>query len=136
MVAQNTKLASAPAATRLLRVEPVKGYVGDSFTISGEGLPAGKRVEFFWATVEAAYVTKVMEDNVEYHERKYTEKRVHLGGAPVNAHGRISAAFTAPEDFGEVQDPYAVVDGQDVAPGGFRILRRPTQPPTTGPSGS
>ena len=69
MVAQDTRLATVPAATRLLRVEPVKGYVGDSFTISGEGLPAGKRVEFFWATVEAAYVTKVMEDNVEYHER-------------------------------------------------------------------
>ena len=69
IVAQDTRLATAPAATRLLRVEPVKGYVGDSFTVSGEGLPAGKRVEFFWATVEAAYVTKVMEDNVEYHER-------------------------------------------------------------------
>jgi len=136
IVAQNTKLATAPAATKLLRVEPVKGYVGDSFTISGEGLPAGKKVEFFWTTVEAAYVTKVMEDNVEYHERKYTEKRVHLGGAPVNAHGRISAAFTAPEDFGEVHDLYAVVDGQDVARGGFRILRSATITPTEGPVGT
>ena len=28
--------------------------------------------------------------------------------------GRVTAKFTAPEDFGEVHDIYAVIDGQDV----------------------
>jgi len=37
----------------------VKGYVGDPFTVSGEGFAAGAAVEFFWSTVEASYVTKV-----------------------------------------------------------------------------
>jgi hypothetical protein len=136
IVAQETKPTPATAAIKLLRVEPVIGYSGDSFTVTGEGFPPGKKVEFFWATVEAAYVTKVMEDNVEYHERKYTEKRISLGGAPVDAQGRVSAAFTAPEDFGEVHDLYAVVDGQDVARGGFRILRSATIALTEGAVGT
>ena len=48
-----------PPALKLLKVEPVKGYVGDPFTVSGEGFAAGAAVEFFWSTVEASYVTKV-----------------------------------------------------------------------------
>ena len=71
-------------------------------------------MEFFWSTAEAIYATKVMADNVEYHERKYDEKRVAFGNALVDAQGRVNAKFTAPEDFGEVHDLYAVIDGQDV----------------------
>ena len=111
------------APLKLLKVEPVKGYVGDSFTVIGDGLTPGKKVEFFWSTAEANYATKVMADNIEYHERKYDEKRVAFGNALVDAQGRVSAKFAAPEDFGEVHDLYAVIDGQDAARGGFRILR-------------
>ena len=50
---QVTQSGAAPTPINLLKVEPVKGHVGDSFTISGEGLPAGKTVEFFWSTVDA-----------------------------------------------------------------------------------
>lgn len=135
-VAQTVKSGATPVPVKLLKVEPVKGYVGDSFAISGEGLPAGKRVEFFWHTADGAYVTKVLTDNVEYHERKYDEKRVRLGDATVDAQGRVSAKFTAPEDFGEVHDIYAVIDGQDAARGGFRILRSATISPTDGPLGT
>ena len=73
--------------------------------------------------MEPSFSTKVMTDNIEYHERKYDEKRVAFGSALVDAQGRVSAKFTAPEDFGEVHDLYAVIDGQDAARGGFRILR-------------
>jgi len=48
-LAQTVKSASPLVAVKLLKVEPVKGHVGDSFTITGEGLPAGKTVEFFGA---------------------------------------------------------------------------------------
>jgi hypothetical protein len=57
----------------------VKGYVGDPFTVSGEGFVGGTTIEFFWSTVEPSYVTKVLPDNLEYHERKYDEKRIVLG---------------------------------------------------------
>ena len=50
--------------------------------------------------------------------------------------GDVNAKFTAPEDFGEVHDLYAVVDGKDVARGGFRILRSATATPNEGPVGT
>jgi hypothetical protein len=135
-LAQSSKSIGAPAPIKLLQVEPVKGYVGDFFTVAGEGLPAGKKVEFFWSTVDAEYTTKVSIDNVEYHERKYEEKRLVFGSALVDAQGRVSAKFTAPEDFGEVHDLYAVIDGRDAARGGFRILRSAAITPAQGPVGT
>ena len=126
---------SSPAPVKLLKVEPVKGYVGDSFTVTGHGFTPGQKVDFFWSTVDGAYATKVLPDNVEYHERKYDEKRLRLGGTLVDSQGRLNTAFTAPEDFGEVHDIYAVVDGQDVGRGGFRIMRSATINPSEGPVG-
>ena len=135
-LAQTAQPNGAPAPVKLLKVEPVKGFVGDSFTVSGDGLIPGKNIDLFWSTVDAAYVTKVMADNVEYHERRYDEKRVRLGSAAVDANGRFRVSFVAPEDFGELHDIYAVVDGQDAARGGFRILRSATITPTEGPVGT
>jgi hypothetical protein len=136
LISQAVRASDQPKPIKLLKVEPVKGYIGDSFTITGDGLAAGKTVEFFWSTVDAAYATKVTADNVEYRERKYEEKRVRLGNASVDAQGRVRASFTAPEDFGEVHDIYAVVDGQEIARGGFRILRSATITPAEGPVGT
>src|SRR5262249_43688635 len=127
---------SSPAPVKLLKVEPVKGYVGDSFTVTGDGFTPGQKVDFFWSTVDGAYATKILPDNVEYHERKYDEKRLRLGGTLVDPQGRVNTVFTAPEDFGEVHDIYAVVDGRDVGRGGFRIMRSATINPTDGPGGT
>jgi hypothetical protein len=136
LISQATRASDSPKPIKLLKVAPVKGYIGDPFTITGDGLAAGKTVEFFWSTVDAAYATKVAADNVEYHERKYEEKLVRLGIAASDSQGRVSASFVAPEDFGEVHDIYAVVDGQDLARGGFRILRSATITPVDGPVGT
>src|SRR4029078_3092450 len=136
LAAQGVLTQELPLALKLLKVEPVKGYVGDPFTVRGEGFAAGAAVEFFWSTVEATYVTKVLPDNVEYHERKYDEKRVVLGRARADAHGRVNAKFTAPEDFGEVHDVFAVVEGRDIARGGFRTLRSASFTPKAGPVGT
>ena len=135
-LAQANKSTAAPAPIKLLKVEPVKGYVGDSFTVTGDGFTPGQKVDFFWSTVDGTYATKVIPDNVEYHERKYEEKRLRLGGNLVDPQGRVNTVFTAPEDFGEVHEIYAVVDGQDVGRGGFRILRSATIAPTEGPVGT
>src|ERR1043166_5226705 len=135
-VAQTANFNGATAAVKLLKVEPVKGFIGNSFTISGDSLTPGKKVEFFWSSVNAGYTTKVLPDNVEYHERKYDETRISLGSGVVDAQGRVNLSLVAPEDFGEVHDIYAVVDGQDVARGGFRILRSATITPTEGPVGA
>lgn len=125
-----------PAPLKLLKVEPVKGYVGEPFAVTGDGFTPGKKVEFVWSTADAAYATQVLPDNVEYHERKYEEKRVGLGSATADGRGRVHGAFTAPEDFGEVHDLYAVVEGREVARGGFRILRSASMTPGEGPVGT
>ena len=136
IVSQASGPGAKPASLKLLKVEPVKGYTGDPFTVTGNGLPPGKKVEFFWSTVDASYLTRVIPDNVEYHERQYEETRIRLGSTPVDEQGRVSGVFVVPEDFGEVHDLYAVVDGQDVARGGFRILRSATITPSEGPVGT
>ena len=43
IIAQSSKPNGAPSPLKLLKVEPVKGYSGDSFTITGEGFPANRR---------------------------------------------------------------------------------------------
>jgi hypothetical protein len=126
----------APAVLKLLKIEPVKGHSGDPFTITAEGLPANQQIEFLWSTVDGSYVTRVLPDNLEYDERRYDEKRIALGSAQADAHGRVTAKFVAPEDFGEVHDIYAAADGKDVARGGFRILRSATMTPAEGPVGT
>jgi hypothetical protein len=136
IIAQTSKPNGAPTPVKLLKVEPVKGYAGDSVTVMADGFPPGKKVDFFWSSVDGTYVTKVIPDNVEYHERKYEEKRVRLGGTAVDPQGRVNMVFTVPEDFGEEHDIYAVVDGNDVGRGGFRILRSAAINPTEGPVGT
>ena len=131
-----TNGTGTPAALKLLKVEPVKGHSGDSFTITADGLPANQQIEFFWSTVDGSYVTRVLPDNLEYDERRYDEKRVALGAAQADAHGRVTAKFVVPDDFGEVHDIHAAAGGKDVARGGFRILRSATMTPAEGPLGT
>src|SRR5574341_2123592 len=68
-----------PVPLKVLKVNPEKGFISTAFTISGEGLPAGKTIEFEWATMEGSYVTKTSAETVEFYERQYVEKRVSLG---------------------------------------------------------
>src|SRR5688500_5203028 len=60
IAAQTSKPNGTPVPLKLLKVERVKGYIGDSFTVKGDEFTPGKNVEFFWATVDAAYLTKVL----------------------------------------------------------------------------
>lgn len=130
--------ATAPSTDNLkpLKTEPAKGFVGDQFTVSVEGLTPGQQVDLHWMAVEGAYVTKISPDSLEYIERTYTPKRVPLGRGVADAQGRLNAGFPVPDDHGETHDIFAVVDGKDVAKGGFRILRTVAISPTEGPIGT
>ncbi|MBI2935596.1 MAG: hypothetical protein HYY31_02120, partial [Chloroflexi bacterium] len=129
--------AAAPAATpvplKVLKTSPESGPVGTPFTVSGEGLPAGKDVQFVWVTWDGSYATKVTANDARFEERKFVAKRVPLKTAVAGDQGQVSVAFTAPEDYGETHDIYAVVDGLDVGKAGFRIIRGATITPTSGP---
>jgi len=130
----------APAGYKLLKTSPEKGIVGTPFTITGEGLPPGKSLQFVWVTWDGSYVTKTLPETVQYFDREFAEKRVILtpisGPTSTDAAGRLTAGFVAPEDYGEIHDVYAVVDGQEVGKAGFRIVRNVTIAPTEGPIGT
>lgn len=128
--------SAPPAPQKLLKVEPVQGAVGDTFTITGQGLPPNKDVQFVWATAEGSYVTKAGAENVEFHEKRFEDKQVPLGRAVADADGRVAISLTAPEDYGEVHDIFAVVDGQSIARGGYRLMRTVAISPREGPLGT
>ena len=135
-----TAPAPAPTATpiplKLLKTTPETGPIGTPFTVSGEGLPAGKEVQFVWVTVDGSYATKVTASDARFEQRKFVTKRVPMKSAVASAQGQVSVALTAPEDYGETHDIYAVVDGIDMGKAGFRIVRNATLTPTSGPVGT
>ncbi|MBI2912063.1 MAG: hypothetical protein HYY05_07960 [Chloroflexi bacterium] len=137
---QGAAPAAAPAATplpqKLLKIEPVKGYIGDRFTVAGEGLPSNASVDVLWSTVDAAWDMKPTAETVQYYDRTFTPSRISLGRATTDAEGRVNASLTVPDDYGELHDIFVVLDGQDVARGGYRILPQITMAPTQGPVGT
>ncbi|MBI2829211.1 MAG: hypothetical protein HYX77_08085, partial [Acidobacteria bacterium] len=130
----------APEATKavlkLLKAQPEKGYVGASFTITGEGLPPNKTAEIQWATWDGGFDTKVMPETIEFATLRYVDKRTPLGKATTDAQGRLRVDLSALEDYGGVHDIYVVVDGQDVARGGFQVQRSVSVSPREGPVGT
>lgn len=127
---------AAPVVMKVLKVDPVKGYIGERFTITAEGLAPNKEGELAWATVDGSYSTKVFPETVEFYERSYTSKRMSLGRATTDAQGKLNASLTVPDDYGEVHDIYLVMDGKDAARGGYRILPEFTMSPLDGPIGT
>ncbi len=135
-VSETLTPAATEAPLKPLKIEPESGIVGTPFTITADGIPAGKQVEFVWATWQGSYDTKPTTDNVEFYDRTYVEKSESLGSATADSVGRATLQLTAPEDYGQVHDIYAMVDGAKYAHGGFRIVRNATIASTSGPVGA
>lgn len=131
-----TPTTATPLQLKLMKVAPDKGKIGDSFTITGEGLLPNKDVQFQWKTVDGGYDVKVFTETVEFYERKFVDTRLPLGRASTDAQGSLFATLKVPDDYGEVHDIYAVVDGQDVARSGYRVLPEFTMTPLDGPVGT
>ena len=131
--------ASPTAAARdlkLVKVAPDNGPSGTAFTITGEGLPAGKEAEVLWATVDGSWDTTASPENIQFNKRVFKDRRLSLGKVQVDGAGKVNGTVTAPDDFGEVHDIFLAVDGQDVAKSGFRIMRNVTISPEQGPIGT
>ena len=113
---------------------PEAGPVGTSFTLHGEGLSPGQEVELQWATWQGFYATKPSAETVAYESRQFTAQRQVLGRATPTLRSDL-CSYVAPEDFGELHEIFAVVDGAEVARGG-RIKLAAFIEPAEGPVGT
>jgi hypothetical protein len=129
--------AATPAATMTaLTTKPDVALAGTKFTITGTGLPTNKSVTLTWGTANVTWTVDARPDSVDYLGRKADKITVVLGTATTNASGSFVAKLVAPKDFGGIHDIYAVVDGKQVAKGGFLIARSASISPKEGPIGT
>jgi hypothetical protein len=129
--------ASKPAPNMtVLKTKPDIGVPGTPYTISGTGLPAGKDVAIAWNTASVTWVVDPRPDSVDYLGRKAEKIAVVLAKTKTDATGSFSLKLKAPKDFGGIHDLYAVIDGVQVAKGGFLIARWAKMTPKRGPIGT
>ena len=119
-----------------LKTTPDDAIAGTSFSVQGARLPAGKDVSLIWMTASVRYVLDVKSDSVDYLGRKVDKIGVVLGTGRTDASGAFSITAKAPKDFGGIHDLYAVVDGVQVAKGGFLLERQVKISPKSGPVGT
>ena len=125
-----------PAHMGCSRRRPTSALAGTTFTLSGSGLPANKDVSIVWNTANVTWVVDARPDSVDYLGRKADKINVVLAQTKTDAQGAFSIKLRAPKDFGGIHDIYAVVDGVQVAKGGFLIARTATMTPKKGPIGT
>src|SRR6266536_2413641 len=119
-----------------LKTTPDIALPGKGFTISGKGLAPNKDVSLVWNTANVTWMVDARPDSVDYLGRKVDKVNVVLAQTKTNAQGAFSLTLKAPRDFGGIRDVYAVIDGVQVAKGGFLIARTATMTPKKGPIGT
>jgi len=119
-----------------ISVSPDEGAQNTPVTLSGEGLAANAKVAIEWSTSSATWVADVEPNTVNYLGRASSAFNVTLATVTTNASGAFSYRFNAPADFGGLHTIYAVVNGVEVAQGGFTLLRTLSVTPTSGPIGT
>jgi hypothetical protein len=119
-----------------LKATPDIAVAGTMTTISGAGLPASKDVTLTWSTATIDWVLDARPDSVDYLGRKATNFPVLLTTARTDASGAFKVTLPAPRDWGGLHDIYAVIDGVQVAKGGFLIARHAAMTPKRGPIGT
>ena len=128
--------ATAAATMGVLTTSPDVAVAGKKFTITGTGLPPNKNVTLTWGTANVTWVVEARPDSVDYLGRKADKFSVVLGQTSTDATGKFVAALVAPRDFGGIHDLYAVIDGVQVAKGGFLVARSASVTPKQGPIGT
>jgi hypothetical protein len=132
-----TAPASVPAANMgQLKLTPDLGLPGTKFSVAGVGLPPDTPVTLVWGTANVTWVVDARPDSVDYLGRSATKIQDVIGSAKTDSTGAFSVKFTAPKDFGGIHDVYAVVNGIQVAHGGFLITRSASISPKSGPIGT
>jgi hypothetical protein len=130
-------VSSRPAPNMtILKAKPDIGVPGTAYTVSAAGLPAGKDVAIVWNTANVTWVVDPRPDSVDYLGRKSEKVAVVIATTRTDSSGSFSVKLKAPRDFGGIHDMYAVIDGVQVAKGGFLIARWAKMTPRRGPIGT
>ena len=119
-----------------LNVSPIEGVQNTPVTLSGSGLAPNTTVTVEWSTSSATWVADVEPNTVNYLGRAASTFNVTLATVSTDANGAFVYHFSAPADFGGLHTIYAVVNGVEVAQGGFTLLRTLTITPRRGPIGT
>jgi hypothetical protein len=129
--------AKAADSMGLLRAIPDTGAAGTSFSLSGNGLAANKEVSIVWMTSNVTWVLDARPDSVDYIGQSETKGiGVVLAKTKTDGKGAFKLSLKAPRDFGAIHDIYAVIDGVQVAKGGYLISRTLRVTPLRGPVGT
>ena len=129
--------ATLSSSVKPLNVIPLEGVTGTPVTISDSGLPANKPVTVTWSTTKVTWEVDPRVDSVDYLGLAPAERlNVVLATATTDASGSFRVSVKAPDDFGGLHEVYAVVEGVQLALGGFTIDRSATISPKKGPIGT
>ncbi|MDH4176191.1 MAG: hypothetical protein OEV72_01345 [Thermoleophilia bacterium] len=131
-----TDLGKPGDSMTTLKATPDVAPAGKKMTLTGTGLPANKDVTIVWMTASVRWVLDPKPDSLDYVGRKVDKFGVKLATARTDANGALKADLKVPVDFGGLHDIYAVVDGIQVAKGGFLVERVVTISPKRGPVGT
>lgn len=115
-----------------LSVKPEHAAAGARVTIVGEDFPANKPVTLIWRTV----VGQWKADNGEYKGRDYRPVGYRIGEATADTSGRISLAFTVPQDFGFEHDIVAQAGTRLLTQTAFSVDMTAKLSPESGPPGT
>jgi hypothetical protein len=129
-------LGTPAEAMAALKTSPDVAPTGKTVTISGTGLPASRAVGLVWSTANVRYVLDPKPDSLDYIGRKVDKIGVALANATTDASGAFKVTFKVPKDYGGLHDIFAVVNGKQVAKGGFLLERVVKISPTKGPVGT
>ncbi|MCJ7711756.1 MAG: hypothetical protein MUQ32_13115, partial [Chloroflexi bacterium] len=120
----------------VLKTTPDVAPAGTKVTISGTGLPAGKAVNLVWMTASVRFVLDPKPDSLDYIGRKVDKIGVALANSTTDASGAFKVTVVAPRDYGGLHDIFAVIDGKQVAKGGYLLERTVKISPARGPVGT
>src|SRR5271170_4706641 len=115
-----------------LDVAPDHGPAGTALTATAHGLPAGQEFQLVWRTVKGIWKVK----DAEYHGREYQSVGYEIAKLKSDAAGRLTATFTAPEDFGFSHDIVLQQGGRLFTQAGFSNDMTVKITPESGPVGT
>ncbi len=127
---------TVPATVGTLAVSPQTGVAGTPVTITYQGLPANQSVSILWSTASNTWSVDGEQFTADYMGRASTPENVVLTTATTDANGALNAKVDIPQDWGGLHTFYAVINGAEVANGGFTVYRTATISPKSGPIGT